>query len=150
MVDVVRTFTVPEPVDVIVAYLKDFANAENWNPGTVSCSRVDNGPIEVGSKWHHVSEFHGRTIELAYHLARYEPRHLTFLGENETETSTEDLKFVPVAEGTSITYHANLVFDEVGRLADSLLKHEFDKFGDEVVATMTRTLSSQPKTSGLP
>lgn len=142
VVDVVRTFTVAKSVDVVVAYLKDFAYAENWDPNTVSCSRVDDGPIEVGAKWHQVSEFHGKTIELAYHLARLEPRHLTFIGENGTETATEDLKFLPVADGVSITYHANLLFDEVGILADSLLKHEFEKYGDEVMAAMTSTLSS--------
>jgi carbon monoxide dehydrogenase subunit G len=142
MVDVERSFTVPRPVRVVVEYLKDFAHAESWDPGTVSCSRVDGGPIEVGAKWHNVSEFRGRKTELAYQLTRFEPQHLTFVGENKTATSTDDLKFADVDGATSITYHANIVFHGIAKLADPLLKREFEKVGDQVVAAMTESISA--------
>ena len=39
MVHIVREFEVPCPQDAAVAYLADFANAVEWDPGTVSCVR---------------------------------------------------------------------------------------------------------------
>jgi carbon monoxide dehydrogenase subunit G len=142
MVDVERTFTVPRPVKVVVEYLQDFANAESWDPGTVTCTRVDDGPIEVGAKWHNVSEFRGRRTELAYQLTRLEPQHLTFLGENRTATSTDDLTFADVDGDTSITYHANIVFHGFAKLADPFLRREFEKLGDQVVTMMTESISA--------
>ena len=38
MIEVERTFDVDRPVEVVVDYLKDFANAEEWDPGTQSCT----------------------------------------------------------------------------------------------------------------
>ena len=41
VVDVSRTFTVRQPREVIVAYLRDFSHAEQWDPGTVECTQED-------------------------------------------------------------------------------------------------------------
>ncbi|MEC3981645.1 SRPBCC family protein [Amycolatopsis sp. H20-H5] len=136
MVDVERTFTVPKPVETVVEYLKDFARTESWDPGTVSCDRLDEGPVKVGSTWRNVSEFRGKKTELAYELTRLEPGRLTFVGKNKTATSTDDLRFTAVGEGTSITYHAHIVFNGLAKLADPFLKREFEKLGDEVAVMM--------------
>jgi len=142
MVHVERTFLVRKETDKVVEYLKDFANAEVWGPGTVSCKRVDSGPIHSGSQWHNVSEFKGKQTELAYELKYLAENRLTFVGENKTATSTDDLNFTTVPEGTSITYHADIVFHGIAKLADPFLKHEFERLGDEVVTTMTRVLEA--------
>jgi carbon monoxide dehydrogenase subunit G len=142
MVNVERTFTVRRPADVVTAYLKDFSNAESWDPGTVTCTRTDEGPVRVGSEWHNVSEFRGRTTELTYRLARLEPGRLTFVGENKTATSTDDLTITAAGDGASITYHANIVFHGLAKVADPFLKREFEKLGDQVVTTMTETLEA--------
>jgi carbon monoxide dehydrogenase subunit G len=142
VVDVERTFTVAKPIGTVVDYLKDFAKAEAWDPGTVSCTPLGEGPVAVGSRWHNVSKFKGRETELTYRLTRLEPQRLTFVGENKTATSTDDLTFTTVDGGTSITYHANIVFHGLAKLADPLLKHEFEKLGDSTVKSMTGTLNS--------
>src|SRR5687768_8175715 len=43
-VDVERTFTVASSPEGVVEYLRDFARTEQWDPGTVSCTRLDDGP----------------------------------------------------------------------------------------------------------
>jgi carbon monoxide dehydrogenase subunit G len=142
MVNVERTFTVRKPVEAVTEYLKDFAHAKSWDPGTVTCTRTDTGPVQVGAEWHNVSEFRGRKTELTYRLSRLEPGRLTFVGANKTATSTDDLTITPVPEGASITYHANIVFHGLAKVADPFLKREFEKLGDEVVTTMTKTLEA--------
>ena len=56
MVDVSRTFTVRQPREVIVAYLRDFSHAEQWDPGTVECTQEDDAPIALGTRWHNKSK----------------------------------------------------------------------------------------------
>lgn len=57
MVHVQRTVVVGKPVEQVVAYLADFANAVQWDPGTQSCTRMGaEGPVQVGATWHNVSK----------------------------------------------------------------------------------------------
>lgn len=53
---VTRSFPVNPPPAVVRAYLIDFAHAEQWDPGTRSCERIDSGPVQVGARWHNVSQ----------------------------------------------------------------------------------------------
>ena len=142
MVQVRRTITVRKPVDVVVNYLQDFARTEEWDPGTLSCTRLDEGPIQVGARWHNVSRFKGKETELTYELVRLEPEHLVFVGKNKTATSTDDLTLVGTPDGTVITYLATIVFNGLAKLADPFLKREFDKLGDAVVGSMAAAVNA--------
>jgi carbon monoxide dehydrogenase subunit G len=150
MVEVHRVFTVHRPVEVVSEYLRDFAHAEAWDPGTVSCIRLDSGPVRVGSEWHNVSEFRGKKTELAYRLTRMETGRLIFVGENKTATSTDDLTLTAIPEGTRITYRATIIFNGLAKLAGPFLKREFEKLGDQIVVTMPRTLTGMDSGPQLP
>ena len=52
----------PPPARV-VDYLKDFSNAEEWDPGTQTCSRSDSGPLTEGASWHNVSNIFGGAFD---------------------------------------------------------------------------------------
>lgn len=39
MITVIRTFSVTTPIDQVVTYLADFANAQAWDPGTQTVDR---------------------------------------------------------------------------------------------------------------
>ncbi len=143
MPSVERTFTVQCPLERVVEYLADFGHAEQWDPGTTSCTPIDARPLQVGSRWRNVSEFLGRETELEYRLERWEPDHLVFIGENSTATSTDDLTFRAVdAATTEIRYHADFDFHGVAALAGPLLKPALAKLADKTEEQMTRTLGS--------
>ena len=141
MIDVERTFQVRQPVPVVVDYLKDFAHAEQWDPGTKSCTRTDSGPIEVGSTWHNVSEFKGRDTELEYTLVESTAERLTFEGKNKTATSTDTISIRPTDTGSAITYHAQIEFHGLAKLATPFLKSEFEELGDKTVEQMTAVIN---------
>lgn len=143
MVSVERTFTVAKPPQFVVDYLKDFGHAADWDPGTRSCDRLDAGPVVEGSTWRNVSVFKGRTTELTYRLARLEPARLTFVGENKTATTTDDLTVRPVEGGTSITYHAEIDFRGLVALAEPFLRGEFERLGDRIVESMPRAIEGR-------
>ena len=149
MVHVQRTFTVDRPVDLVVDYLKDFANAEAWDPGTERCERAGSvaDPVVVGTKWHNVSKVRGKETELSYRLDRLERARLTFVGTNKTATSTDDITFHEAGAGTRITYDSNIVFHGLAKLADPLMRREFERLGDETVEQMTGVLNGLPEGS---
>ena len=142
MVNVSRTLSVRPAPATVIGYLKDFAHAEAWDPGTVSCVQITSGPVGVGTEWRNVSVFRGKETTLTYRLERIEDDRLVFVGRNKTATSTDTVSFVALGDGgTSITYRSDVVFHGIARLADPFMKKEFDRLGDELIGTMTTAVN---------
>src|SRR5690242_1899369 len=121
MVHVLRTFTVDRPVDVVTAYLADFGNAPQWDPGTVSCTRTDGGAVRVGATWRNVSRVLGATSELDYRLDRLDPGHVVLVGRHVkgTADTVDDIRVrpAPAHPGRSeVTYEATITFHGVARV----------------------------------
>ncbi len=142
MISVQRTFSVNKPVAEVIEYLADFGHAESWDPGTKSCSRIDDGPLKVGSTWHNVSVFRGRETELTYRLERRADDRLVFVGNNKTATSTDDMTFAGISTGTSITYHATIEFHGLARLVGPLFQKEFNRLGDLTAEQMPKVIDA--------
>lgn len=143
MINVQRTFTVSKPVDEVIAYLKDFAHAAEWDPGTVSCVQTSPGPVQVGTVWRNTSKIRGKETELSYRLTQMSAERLVFTGENKSAISTDDMSFAPTGQGTAITYHAQIEFKGLAKLATPFLKSEFDKLGDLTEKQMTRVINAR-------
>ncbi|MFD9706248.1 SRPBCC family protein [Lentzea sp. NPDC059081] len=143
-VDVERTFTVAASPEGVVEYLRDFSRTEQWDPGTVSCRRLDNGPVEVGSRWHNVSSFLGRRTELVYELTRDEPGGLRFVGRNDTATATDDITITAGSTPgtTRIAYHAHLEFTGLAKLGAPVAKLALEKLGNDTEKSLIRVLGS--------
>ena len=101
MIDVQRTFTVSKDPGQVVAYLKDFGNAEQWDPGTVTCVQVSPGQVEEGTTWRNVSKFRGKETELTYRLDKLSEQELVFVGENKTAHSTDTITVIPAGAASS-------------------------------------------------
>ena len=144
MPDTERTFTVAAPVEVVWDYLKDFGRAEAWDPGTKSCTREGSGPIAAGAHWHNVSVVAGRETTLDYRLERLVPNRLTFVGENKTATSIDDITLSPAADGaaTQITYKSHIVFHGLAKLAGPFFARTFQQLGDQTQANLIRIINA--------
>ncbi|MFJ7154410.1 SRPBCC family protein [Streptomyces sp. NPDC101118] len=139
MIRVARTMLVPVAMQDLVVYLADFAHAEEWDPATVSCVRLDAGPVAPGSRWRNTSRFRGREAELSYRLDVQEGDRLVFSGENRTVAVTDDLRFTPVEGGaTRLVYTATFRFKGVARLAAPFVRGEVERLGDGVAAALPR------------
>lgn len=131
MVAVSRTFVVDQPVDTVVAYLADFAHAEQWDPGTVSCTQTSPGPVQVGTTWHNTSKIAGITTELEYALERLEPGKVVLVGRNDTATSTDTITVVPHERGSEVTYDAHVELKGVAKVGAPVVRLVFEHLGDE-------------------
>ena len=149
MVHVTRTFTVDRPVDAVVTYLADFGNAAQWDPGTVTCTRSNDGPVQVGATWRNTSKILGATSELDYRLERLEPGHIILHGRHVkgTADSVDDITVRPdpADPGRSeVTYDATITFHGVAKLAAPVMQLEFKKLGDQTVDGISRAVAALP------
>lgn len=135
-----RTFTVKPTPDVVVDYLADFTHAEEWDPGTESCTRLDSGPIQVGSRFHNESKIAGVSTELVYELVTLDADKVVLRGENDSATSTDTITVTPQDGGSEITYEAVIEAKGVGKLAEPLMKLVFERIGSETEKKMTEVL----------
>ena len=142
MAKVRRSFTVDKPPGEVVAYLRDFSHAQDWDPGTIACTRLDPGELHEGSTWHNISQFLGRRTELTYRLQRDDPDRLTFVGTSHTATSTDDLTFAPDGTGTRITYRAHIRLHSVARLADPIVLIALQGIAGDVIARMREVINA--------
>ena len=142
MPSVQRTFSVAAPPDRVVDYLKDFGNAEEWDPGTQSCTREGAGPIEVGATWHNVSKIFGVTAKLTYTLDQLTHRKLVFIGENENSKSTDTITVDASGAGSVLTYHADLEMKGAAKLISPAMKLVFEKLANDTEKQMTSVLSA--------
>ena len=141
MTTVARTFEVLPAPAVVMEYLKDFGNAEEWDPGTVTCTRLDPGPVQVGSRWHNTSRIAGITTELTYELTELAGDRIVLVGHNDTATSTDTIAVEPHQSGSRITYQALIEMKGAARLAAPLVKVVFEKVGNDTVDEMTRAIN---------
>ncbi|MGO4359528.1 SRPBCC family protein [Terrabacter sp. RAF57] len=143
MPSVTRSFTVHPAPAVVIDYLKDFANAEEWDPGTESCTRVGDGPVVVGARWHNVSKIAGVTTELDYELTELTDTRVVLVGRNDSATSTDTITVLPSGEGSEITYHADLDMHGLAHLAAPAMKLVFEKLANDTEEQLTRVLESR-------
>ena len=141
MTSVSRTFAVAAAPDKVLEYLRDFANTEEWDPATQRTTRIDAGPIGVGSSWHNASKILGVTAELTYTLTAVESDKLVFLGRNEGATAIDTITVRPVAGGSEVTYHVDLEMHGLAKLMTPVMKIEFEKLGNETAARLTGVLN---------
>ena len=143
MTTVNRTFDVQPQPSVVIDYLKDFSNAEEWDPGTESCTRTDSGPVQVGSTWHNVSKIAGVSTELDYTLESLTDDTIVLVGSNDSATSTDTITVVPSPDGpgSRVTYEANIEMKGAAKLADPVMKIVFEKIGSDTEDDMTNVLN---------
>jgi carbon monoxide dehydrogenase subunit G len=145
MVHVQRTLTVAKSQTAVVAYLADFANAVEWDPGTESCTQLTPGPVGVGTRWHNVSKVLGRETELEYRLEVLQPGHITLVGRNDTATSTDDIRIRNVGQGRSeIVYDATIDLHGLAKIGAPVVKIEFERLGNETVEGLRSALDRLP------
>lgn len=141
MVHVQRTFAVDRPRDAVVRYLADFANAEKWDPGTVSCDPLTPGPVKVGSQWRNVSSLAGSETELTYTLTTLDADRVVLTGVNKTATSVDDIRVGDRGDTSEVTYEATVTFNGVAKLASPFMQVLFLYLGVKTEKQMKDAIS---------
>ena len=148
MPTVSRSFTVEAPPRRVLNYLKDFSHAEAWDPGTQRCTRIDSGPVTVGSRWHNESKIFGVSTELDYALKEATTDRVVFEGNNKSATSVDTIIVTPSGSGSRVSYRADLKMHGLGVVASPVMKVLFEKIAGETKDQMTEVLNALPADAG--
>ena len=62
----------PLPIDEAFAYVADFANSQEWDPGVATAERLDPGPVGVGSRYRLGVRMGGRVAPMEYRISVFE------------------------------------------------------------------------------
>lgn len=139
--EIQRTVETDATPDTVFAYLSDFTNTTEWDPGTVSTERVQ-GDGDVGTVYHNVSEFNGRETELRYTVVEHRaPSRLVLRGENKTVTAVDTMAIEPHGAGSRVTYTADFEFKGLAKLVTPFLGGAFKKLGDEAEEGLREALA---------
>lgn len=137
-----RTVLTRAPAEEVFPYLADFANATEWDSGTVSCVRIsgDGGP---GTTYRNVSKFAGRKVELTYTVEENAHPRFVIVGRNQTTTSRDTIVVTPVTDGgASIDYTADFTFTGLARFLGPLMGPLLGRLGDKTAAQMKTVLDA--------
>jgi len=134
----VETNATPEAV---FAYLSDFTNSSEWDPGTVRTVLVS-GDGGVGTTYLNTSKFMGRQTELTYEVVTHQPHSVFALrGENSSVIVQDTMEIEPIGFAARVTYTADFQFKGLGRFIAPLLSPTLKKLGDEAEAGLRKALS---------
>jgi carbon monoxide dehydrogenase subunit G len=138
-----RTITVPTSVEEAFAYVADFSNLPEWDPGIVSAVRTEGTGSERGAAFRVEATFAGRTIPMTYRIVVSEPPDRVVLeGEGSTIVAVDDIRFRRKREHlTEIDYVADLNLKGVGRLIQPFLRGSFEKLADASLGGLEQRLS---------
>ena len=130
------------PPQEAFAFMADFANSPRWDPNTSRATRVDPGPVGVGSAFDLVTAFGGREVELRYTILEHEPpQRVVLRAEQPRYTSLDTITVTVAGSGSSVHYDARLSFHGAARLLDPLMQLLFRRVGDRAREGMQSALN---------
>jgi carbon monoxide dehydrogenase subunit G len=141
-VKIQRTVETTAAPAAVFAYLSDFSNTTEWDPGTITTERVE-GDGGVGTVYRNVSEFNGKKSELRYEVVELVPeRRFALEGEGKAAHADDLMEFEALPDGgTRVTYTADIRFKGALKVAEPFLGKAFKKLGDEAEAGMREALA---------
>lgn len=149
-----NSIDVPVPPAEAFAYVADLGNAAQWDPSLTESTRLDEGPLEVGSSFRVVATMRGEPQTLRYEIAELDPpRRVVVEGEGEKALSRDVVDFEqlgagagPLAGGTRVTYDLDLHLKGVRRLAEPFMGNAVRDMGDRALQGLKRVLDARATT----
>lgn len=136
------TATIPStrsPADTF-AYMADFTTVAEWDPSAQRATRLDDGPLRVGSQFEVVVKFLGREVELTYDLVEYAPDARRAV-VRATQGGTSSIDTITVADDGAVTYDARLELRGPLRLLDPVMRLAFRRIGDNAARQLRSILN---------
>jgi carbon monoxide dehydrogenase subunit G len=139
-----KEIEVHRPVGEAFAYVADFSNAAEWDPGVVEARKLTDGPVRVGSEFDVVALFRGKRQRFRYVVTELQPeRRIVLAGDGEKAMSVDEVAFEPAGDATRITYVADIRLKGILRPAGLLLAPVMSKMGTDALAGLKSVLDGR-------
>ncbi|WP_019482991.1 SRPBCC family protein [Arthrobacter sp. TB 23] len=142
MITVKGTISTPLSPARAFAFLKEFENTSEWDPGTPVVEKRSIGPVAVGHRYHAEAEFRGKRQPIGYEVTELREGHIKLRGENKTLVSFDSIDVVPSGSGSHVTYTAEFQLNGFRRIAQPFLKPAFNTLRDPALNGLRDKLNS--------
>ena len=125
----------------VFAYLADFSNASEWDPGVAEARRLTDGPTSIGSRFELIAVFRGKRQRFEYVVTAYEEgRRIALHGEGAKALSDDTIEVEAAGGRTRVAYEAEIRLKGVFRAAEPFMGSTFRRMGDEALEGLKATL----------
>ena len=125
------------PLEQVFAFVADFTNIDEWDPGVTRSVKRSDGPLAVGTVYDVDVNYGGRTIPMTYTVTDYRPNEqVVLIGEGSTVYAVDTIEFAETPTGTRVVYSADLSMKGLLRLAQPFLGKKFAEIGTSAAAGM--------------
>lgn len=135
----------PLPIEDAFDYLSDFANAEEWDPGTASAQRIGSGEVGVGTRYRLGVRQGKRIVPMEYRITAFDrPRRVELAGTGSGISAVDTIGFEPGPDGGSVVeYSADIRLQGLMRLVQPLLGGTFRRIAADAADGIRRTLTER-------
>lgn len=134
-------FLVNRPLSDVFHYLSDFSTIAEWDASVVSCQKISDGAISVGTKFDLILKSAGRHVAMAYTLKTYQTQHLVFEGIAKDFVAIDSIWFKESAQGTEITWQADITFEGILAHLLPIMKPALLKLGKTSMQGLAQALA---------
>lgn len=142
----VGTIITSKPAEEVFAYMADFTSVEEWDETVTKAVHTGGPKAGLGARFSVTFKFAGRENTFDYETTEFEePHRLLLRAESGTVVSLDEVTVREVAEGTELTYDANLEPKGLMKIVDPVLGLLFKRLGDQAAAGLARELGGQTR-----
>ena len=137
------------PAAETFGYLGAFSNAAEWDPGVLAGEHLDPGPVRAGSRFRLVVPFLGTRMSLTYEVISFVPgQEVALRAASAVLRSTDRIVVTGAADGSTVSYDAELRLRGPLRVLDPLLRPGFRVVAERAAAGLADALSRRPPGRG--
>ncbi len=126
------------------AYLADFANAAEWDPGVATSERIGLGEVGEGARYRLGVRRGDRILPMEYRIVDFQrPNRVVLVGRGSGVEATDEIRFEPNGDGTIVDYSADIRLTGLLSLAQPFLGGTFRKIAEDASDGIARTLAER-------
>jgi carbon monoxide dehydrogenase subunit G len=134
------------PIEAAFAYIADFANSQEWDPGVETAERIDDGPVGIGTRYRLGVRLGGRVAPMEYRISTFEPpNRVVLVGSGSGVSAVDEIRFMRAGTGTTIDYTADIRLGGLLRLAQPFLGGTFARVARKAADGMSQTLADRAR-----
>lgn len=143
MIRIHETRDLPLARAAAFAYVADFGNVEEWDPGVVSSSQQGDHAPALGTRYDVVATFGRSTIPLVYEVTVWDPPETVVLATSSKRFDGVDtITFVELEpDRTRIVYVADFELKGAMRLLTPLVRPMFMRLGRKALDGLAETIA---------
>ena len=144
MTKLIESLETPLPREAAFAYVADWGRQAEWDPNTLSATRIGEGAPEVGARYSLEVKMGRKAVPMEYRITELDaPSRIVLVGEGSGVWTEDVIAFADSPAGTRVDYSAEIKLSGLLGLVQPLLGRAFDGIAKGAVAGMKRELDAQ-------